>query len=339
MPHKGRRSKGVHPRIPKTNRKEVPDGVRQAIVRTAGVTTAQEEAAYWDHKFSERTIRYIRQRARDRDESNGTRGGARRPPLADISNVENRRTRGQQPLLGPREQQMLVSMVKATRSSRMLSADQHTSNWNKTHKKKIHVSTFWKVMYANRLSHTIPTKKPQLNAGHRKKRVVGATDLREILRKTPERVIFIDAATIRNFEEDTHRMWCTPEEYEHKDVKQASTSNLQYGCGQFFGGICLGKRPGPCTIYATETEEEKKEAKEELERLNQEYDPLHTLAFAGSQRQEEREYDLRGKKKPGPIASSTTYKKSVAYKRGNRDKGGVDWYRFFKGFLEPKLEP
>jgi hypothetical protein len=87
MPKKPRNTKGRHPKPLKTDRKEIPDGVRQAIVNSSRTST--DEALQWPlYNLLPNTIRKIRQRAKKRSEQTRN-GNTRGIPLADITNVIN----------------------------------------------------------------------------------------------------------------------------------------------------------------------------------------------------------------------------------------------------------
>jgi len=87
MLKKNRKTKGRHLKPLKTDRKEIPLSVRQSIVNSPRSST--DEALQWPGlNLTTRTIRKIRQRAKDRAKT--TRNSSTRGiPLADITNVVN----------------------------------------------------------------------------------------------------------------------------------------------------------------------------------------------------------------------------------------------------------
>lgn len=79
-------------RCNKTSRKEVPVGMRQAIVSSEGIRSSTKEAERWPG-VSDSTVRSIRQRAHKRGDRTRS-GGLRGKPLADISNCITARRPG-----------------------------------------------------------------------------------------------------------------------------------------------------------------------------------------------------------------------------------------------------
>ena len=73
-----------------------------------------------------------------------------------------------------------------------------------------------------------------------------------------------------------------------------------------------------------ETETEKKEAKELIDKENQGRGPWNYLNFAVNTAARGQEEEKAGRKKPGPKPSVDTYQKDQRLSRGDRAAGGMD---------------
>ena len=108
---------------------------------------------------------------------------------------------------------------------------------------------------------------------------------------------------------------------------------------QISGMIAYGYKSS-LTFLWPETEAEKKEAKEFLDAKNIENLRFHGLLGAVNQATREQEEIERGRKYPGQKPSFMVWLRSNRLlTRGDRSNGGVDWYRYFRKVLEPKIFP
>jgi hypothetical protein len=193
-------------------------------------------------------------------------------------------------------------------------------------------------MYDHGYSRRGVAKKPKLTKETKELRVKRAKVLRKVIRETPELLAFLDAASIRLHEEEDIKCWHRPDEWEHPDVK-TDTERSDYSCGQFFGIISHGQPPRPCKIFVAETAKEKEDARRDLEERNIPYDKWYGFAFDVAQEAERLEYEKRGKKKRGPVASKEIYLRDKRFSRGDRSNGGVDWYRICEHYFKPDVFP
>ena len=88
-----------------------------------------------------------------------------------------------------------------------------------------------------------------------------------------------------------------------------------------------------------ETEIEKKAAEKELAEENARRIAWNALNFRVNQASQQEKELVEGRKKPGPKSSYDVFQKGQRLTRGNRDKGGVGWWRYYKLFLENELFP
>ena len=96
---------------------------------------------------------------------------------------------------------------------------------------------------------------------------------------------------------------------------------------------------GPCHIYYKETEEQKEEFAENVDKLNEEEIKEEArAAFDAQEREKERIWDEKGKKWPNNRASWEVYWKNNQFKKG-RSRGGVDNIRYTYEVIEPLLIP
>jgi transposase len=329
MPKKNRKTKGRHPKPPKTDRKEIPLGVRQSIVNSPRSST--DEALQWPGlNLTARTIRKIRQRAKDRAKT--TRNGSTRGiPLADITNVVNA-PRGRPPIrLTLAVELQIIEKVTRNREERRKSALQHLSEL----KLDLSEDSFKKALYRHRYSLKKTLYKCELTDAHRTTRKIVA---RQLLNIDLSRVIFIDAAAIRLHDEGPDKAWYKDGEEYHPDVR--ASLHKDFTDGQFFGAICLGKRQGPWHIFPPETDDEIEAAKQDLKARNAPIDRFATLEFEAMEETYKEKVEAGGPKRKGKAPSLEVYLRNNRIERGDRTKGGgVDWYRLSEGYLVPKLIP
>ena len=210
MPKKPRNTKGRHPKPPKTDRKEIPDGVRQAIVNSS--RSSAEEVLQWpSYNLKAVTIRRIRKRAKKR--AKRTRNGNTRGiPLADITNVINA-PRGRPPIkLTVAVELQIIEKVTRNREERRKSALQHLSEMNLDLSK----DSFKKALYRHGYSLKKTLYKCELTEAHRTTRKIVAQQLLNI---DLSQVIFIDAAAIRLHDEGPDKAWYKKGEEYLKDVR------------------------------------------------------------------------------------------------------------------------
>ena len=216
-------------------------------------------------------------------------------------------------------------------------------------------SLFTKIMYKHRSHYTPGEEKPELSAGCPQIRV----DLAELLLSMDLKTIaFIDEANMRSEYGKIH-VWHTPEERFHPDVKQ-STTKQDYSKGEFMGALKWGEPPGPYRLFSTETLEEKKEAEILLKKYQSEQEPQLRAEFDAREAEKDvcnyppvipflplqsranqaHSQRLRGNRsRRGAKASFEVYKKKHRITRGDRAKGGIDWFRFTDKYVQPLLKP
>ena len=343
MPQKPRRTKGVHPPKRISERREQPLDRRVAICRTIGQTSAAEEERYWaqqENPPSKRTINKIRARAKEAWGSEGTRNGAKRRPLADITFSQNK-PRGAKKKLTDEQERYLRNKALSSREERRKTADEHCSDLYMSHNISISPSLFTATMYRGGICRKKAEYKPILTQKHKDERVERAQELLKILKGCIGAVCFMDAASIRLNEDKADYCWQGKDEGYHEDVKIGTNKNKDYSCAQFFGVVAHGVKNGPCAALTKETADEKAAAQREVDRLNKEeyMDRFLGATFIWAMAARERDEEERGHKFRGSKPREDIWIRDNNFKRGNRDAGGVDWYRVNYEFLLPKVKP
>ena len=100
-----------------------------------------------------------------------------------------------------------------------------------------------------------------------------------------------------------------------------------------FWGCFSSDKKGPCHCWGPETAIEKKEADQTIEEMNKELEPLMREEWELSNGI--RRLNLR--QLPGPKPVFRWNKQTGKLARGS--KGGIDWYRYQKVILIPKMFP
>lgn len=334
MSRNPRRTKGQKPRINKTDRKELSNGVRQAIVNTDGLTSSTEEAKKWDG-VSDRLVRATRQRARKRAYRT-INGSTKGKPLADITNVATA-PRGRPSIkLTEAVKVRIVSAIIQNRRSRRLHLLVHQKQF-KAKGIDISVDSIRQVMYEAGYSFSKTAMKPFLTDDHRDLR---KTLCRYFLDSDPSKWVFIDAASIRLHDEGVDRCWQAKDKSERYSEDVMANKYKEFSEGMFFGAISLGYRQGPWHIFEEETPAEKEAAKKDLEWRTQPHMRSMALQFAADEARKDQVYEAKGQLRPGKRASFDVFLRKELPTRSERDKrDGVDWYRLCHGWFEPELFP
>ena len=102
-----------------------------------------------------------------------------------------------------------------------------------------------------------------------------------------------------------------------------------------FWGCFSWDKKGPCHIWTTETAHERKEADKELIQLNEALEPALKAEWEISTAM--RRMDLR--RRPPSTKPRWRFTKKNGKLVREAKKGGIDWYRYWKYILLPKLIP
>ena len=173
-----------------------------------------------------------------------------------------------------------------------------------------------------------PRYKPQLNTQQKNQRLNFCTEWVDKLRGKEHQIVFCDEMTIRAGER-RGQMWITRTEEEayHPDCIEsrfsAFTELMFWGCYTMY-------RQGPRIIFDKETQEEKEIAQEDITTRN---GPYHAALL----QEQARLADENSRRPPSRQLKRPRKPNEAQYKRGDRSRGGIDWYRYQEQVIKPHL--
>jgi hypothetical protein len=191
--------------------------------------------------------------------------------------------------------------------------------------------TVWRILRAAGLKKTKPTRKPGLTEKMKRERFQFCLLHQDWTVEDWKRVIWSDeTSVIINHRRGGYRVWRTSSE---KYVKSCIRERWK-GFAEFqFWGCFTYDSKGPCHIWHPETAQEKKKAAQDLEEINAKLEPILREEW-------ELETKMRRLKLRGIGGKPPQWKWDAKYgKLTRRDGAGVDWYRYQKEILIPKLIP
>jgi len=196
---------------------------------------------------------------------------------------------------------------------------------------EISASTVRNILKNAGFRKTKPTRKPGLTAKMRQMRLRWCLDHADWTLEDWKDVIWSDETSVLlNHRRGSYRVWRRSHEaFVKSTIRERWTGYQEF---MFWGCFSYDKK-GPCHSWAPETAQQKKAAEEEIAKLNEELE---------STAQEEWElntamarHGLRNLRGTKPMWKWC--KKTGKLERGK--KGGIDWYRYQKEILLPKLFP
>ena len=128
------------------------------------------------------------------------------------------------------------------------------------------------------------------------------------------------------------RVWRTPDEQFHPTVIRPRWKGVTEF--MFWGSFSYDKK-GPCHIWKPETLKEKEAAKKELSAINALKEPQAKADW--ELRTALRRLNLR--RRPGGSTPTWKFTEKEGALVKKSKKGGIDWYRYQKVILFPKLIP
>ncbi len=191
--------------------------------------------------------------------------------------------------------------------------------------------TVWRILRAARMKKTKLTRKPGLTKRMRAERLEFCLRYQHWTLEDWKRVIWSDeTAVVLNHRRGGYRVWRTSVERFVKSVIRERWKG--YTEFQFWGCYSYDMK-GPCYIWHTETAYERKEADKDLEKLNDELEPILREAW-------ELETKMRRLGLRNPAGKKPEWKWDARHGKLTRGKGSrIDWYRYQKEILGPKLIP
>lgn len=224
------------------------------------------------------------------------------------------------------EQQLLES-VKFDRSGREKSSEVLAYECG------ISRSSALRILHKYGLSNVKPTRKPGLNAVQRAARLAFCLDHINWTLEDWKRVIWSDeTSVILGQRRGAVRLWReSGEAYENTCIRRRWKGYSEF----MFWGCFSWDKKGSCHIWTKETAQERKKADEELVELNKALEPMLKMEWELSTKM--RRMNLRRRPAGKKPQWKFTKKNGKLVREGKA--GGIDWYRYWKHILLPKLIP
>ncbi len=179
-----------------------------------------------------------------------------------------------------------------------------------------------------------PTFKPGLTDRMRAARLAFALEHQNWTLDDWRRVIWTDeTSVILGQRRGMKRVWRKPNEAVEKScIRSRWPGYMEF---MFWGCFCYDMK-GPCHIWDKETDEEKKFADDFLAQMNAQREPECRQAWEAAQVL----VDLHrnGKRRPGR-APQWRFTKATGKLVRVAGKGGIDWFRYLRSVVVPKLLP
>jgi transposase len=198
---------------------------------------------------------------------------------------------------------------------------------------EISAATVLRILHKAGFRKTKPTRKPGLTQKMRKERLDWCLERQHWTLEDWKKVIWTDeSSVVLLHRRGGYRIWRTVDEKVNKScIRERWKGSSEF---MFWGSFSYDKK-GPCHCWSPETAQEKRASEKELEALN-------ILLEPGAKKLWELEVGvarikLRTGQTPGREPEWRWNKKTGKLVRGG--KGGIDWWRYQKIILTPKLLP
>ena len=196
----------------------------------------------------------------------------------------------------------------------------------------ISATSIWRVLRKAGFKKTKPTRKPGLTKKMKKARLDWCLEHQYWSLDDWKNVIWSDeTSVILLHRRGGYRVWRTKDEAFLKScIRERWKGSSEF----MFWGSFSYERKGPCHCWAPETAQEKRTAVSEIEKLNEEIEPVlkEQWQLETAMRKLNLRHQPKGKRPEWRWNSKTG-------KLGRGSKGGIDWYRYQKLILRPKLLP
>jgi hypothetical protein len=192
-------------------------------------------------------------------------------------------------------------------------------------------STIRRILKNAGFKKTKPTRKPGLTAKMKRERLEFCLAHKDWSLEDWKNVIWSDeTSVVLCCRRGGYRIW----RRSYEALVKSAIRERWKGYSEFmFWGCFTYDHKGPCHCWLPETAQEKKQAEKEIAEWNATLEPV--LREEWELNTPMARMDLRGKKGPKP-----KWKFDKKHGKLVRDgKGGIDWYRYQKEILHPKLFP
>jgi transposase len=251
--------------------------------------------------------------------------------MVDNQYVEDKPRSGRPTKQDPSTVDIILSKVRLDRYGREKTCADIAGDLSKL---GINISgaTVYRVLKNAGFRKTKPTRKPGLTKKMRAERLAWCLAHESWTLEDWKNVIFSDeTSVILLHRRGGYRIWRTKDER----FLRSCIRERWKGASEFmFWGCFSYNKKGPYHCWLPETAQEKRDAEKEIERLNNEIEP--TLRTAWEIETGVRRLNLR----QNPSGRKPTWKFTAKTgKLGRGKRGGIDWYRYQRLILLPKLLP
>lgn len=196
---------------------------------------------------------------------------------------------------------------------------------------RVSATTVWRILRTAGYRKTKPTRKPGLTARMKAERLAWCLCYKDWTLEDWKKVIWSDeTSVVLLHRRGGYRLWRRPDEaYTRSCIRERWKGYSEF----MFWGCFSYELRGPCHCWMPESAKDLKLATEEVAALNAELEPIKRAEW---------EFitpftRLGLRNKPGPRLAWRWNEKNGKLVR--KSKGGIDWYRYRKEILLPKLFP
>lgn len=241
--------------------------------------------------------------------------------------VEDKPRSGRPKEISIEKEQELLQNVRSNRASREKSSEILAYESN------ISCASALRILRKHGLHSVKPTRKPGLNPTQKAARLAFALEHQDWTLEDWKNVIWSDeTSVILGHRRGAVRLWRDSKEMYEKTVIRRRWK----GFSEFmFWGCFSYDYKGPCHIWTKETAKEKEKAEKELQELNELLEP-------SAKERWELETQMRRMnihRRPGGRAPQWRFTEKAGKLVRNSKAGGIDWFRYWKVILLPKLIP
>ena len=195
----------------------------------------------------------------------------------------------------------------------------------------ISATTIWRILKKAGFNKTKPTRKPGLTKKMMAQRLEWCLKHQDWTLEDWKNVIWSDeTSVVLNFRRGGYRVWRTADEaFSPTCIRERWKGYSEF---MFWGCFTYDKK-GPCHCWLPETAQEKKQAQKDIEKLNKKLEPIAKEQWELSTGMSR----LGLRDKPG---TKPQWSWNAKTGRLTRQKGkGIDWWRYQKEILIPKMIP
>lgn len=241
--------------------------------------------------------------------------------------VEDGKSTGRPKEISVGTEERLLQIVRADRAGREKSSEVLAYECG------ISCASALRILHKHGLTTVKPTRKPGLNPAQRAARLAFCLTHKDWTLEDWKRVIWSDeTSVILGQRRGAVRVWRDPNEaYDRTVIRNRWKSFSEF----MFWGCFTWDKKGPCHIWTKESAQERAAADEELEKLNKELEPQLRAEWEITTAM--KRVNLR--RRPGGRKPEWRFTEKNGKLVRNSKASGIDWFRYWKLILLPKLIP